>query len=166
MREAQEESIKNENNKQNLNMNLQANSTTSNNVNNASSSNSGVFAEEEAISFNSCFDNYKGQVHLEALEMLSRQSIVKYEMEMLNLNEKRVNSILEPLKPLFNLDEINNDDNVDTNKEFNLIEFEDIFIDYMSELKIKLPIDKIIQSFKTSSYTSSELSTNTIFVSI
>ena len=84
-------------------------------------------------------------------------------MEMLNLNEKRVNSILESL---FNLEEINNDDNLDTNKEFNLTKFEDIFIDFMSELNIKLPIDKVVQSFKTSSYTSAELNINTIFVSI
>ena len=82
---------------------------------------------------------------------------------MLNLNEKRVNSILESL---FNLEEINNDDNLDTNKEFNLTKFEDIFIDFMSELNIKLPIDKVVQSFKTSSYTSAELNINTIFVSI
>jgi hypothetical protein len=88
--------------------------------------------------------------------MLSRQSIVKYEMQMLNMNEKRINSILEPLKPLFNLEE--------ANKEFNLSEFEDIFIDYMSELNIKLSIDKVIQSFKTSSFTSAELNINSEFV--
>ena len=119
----------------------------------------------ENISFNSCFDEYKGQVHLEALEMLSRQSIVKYEMQMLNLNEKRINSTLEPLNKLFNVDEINNDDNDDSNKEFNLTEFEDIFIDYMSELNIKLPIDKVIQSFKTASYTAVELTNNSEIVS-
>jgi hypothetical protein len=96
--------------------------------------------------------------------MLSRQSIVKYEMQMLNMNEKRINSILEPLKPLFNLEELNNEDNVEANKEFNLSEFEDIFIDYMSELNIKLSIDKVIQSFKTSSFTSAELNINSEFV--
>ena len=84
---------------------------------------------------------------------------------MLNLNEKRINSTLEPLNKLFNVDEINNDDNDDSNKEFNLTEFEDIFIDYMSELNIKLPIDKVIQSFKTASYTAVELTNNSEIVS-
>ena len=84
---------------------------------------------------------------------------------MLNLNEKRVNLQLEPLKVLFNLDEIINDDN-ENNKEFNLNDFEDIFIDYMSELNIKLSIDKVIQSFKTTAYTSKELTSNSLFVSV
>ena len=86
-------------------------------------------------------------------------------MQMLNLNEKRINSILEPLKLLFNLEELNNDDNVELNKEFNSSEFEDILIDYVSELNIKLSIDKVIQSFKTSSFTSAELNINSEFVS-
>ncbi len=36
----------------------------------------------------------------------------------------------------------------------------------MSELNIKLSIDKVIQSFKTTSYTSKELTSNSQFVSL
>lgn len=123
--------------------------------------------DDECMNFTTYFDEYKGQVHLEALEMLSRQSIVKYEMQILSVNEKRVNTIIQPLKLMFNVDELSDDTDDDNNdEEFDLNNFEDIFIDYMSELNIKLPIDKVVQSYKTASFACKEISSLKQLVSV
>jgi hypothetical protein len=47
--------------------------------------------KQEKISFALFFDEYKGLSHLEALEIISRQTSVK--LEMINLNKKKTSQL-------------------------------------------------------------------------
>ena len=60
------------------------------------------------VHFESLFDDYQGLVHLEALEMLSKQSTIKIQQRLMSLDTVELNSVeetLEEVKELCDLDE-------------------------------------------------------------
>lgn len=70
------------------------------------------------IHFESLFDDYQGLVHLEALEMLSKQSNIKIQQYLIELSTDDLNSVqetLEEIKELCDLDG-NEDDEEDEGK--------------------------------------------------
>ncbi|XP_033333546.2 protein FAM114A2 [Megalopta genalis] len=71
------------------------------------------------VHFESLFDDYHGLVHLEALEMLSKQSNIKIQQHLFGLNSTELTSIQETLEDVQELCNIGEDDD-DCDKE-NLI---------------------------------------------
>jgi len=111
------------------------------------------------ICFASYFDEFKGLVYLEALEMLSFQTNSKLEMKMLSLN-KSVQKQLDSFKNIFDLDKLleEADEDEELDGEFDFENLNDLIIDYFSELNLKISIENVVQSFKTASLgTKSEL---------
>lgn len=70
------------------------------------------------IRFESLFDDYQGLVHLEALEMLSKQSNMKIQQHLIELNTNDLTSVQETLEEIKELCELdgNDGDEDDENK--------------------------------------------------
>ncbi|XP_078043821.1 protein FAM114A2 isoform X2 [Augochlora pura] len=62
------------------------------------------------VHFESLFDDYHGLVHLEALEMLSKQSNMKIQQYLFGLNSTELTSIQETLEDILELCNIGEDD--------------------------------------------------------
>lgn len=72
------------------------------------------------VHFESLFDDYQGLVHLEALEMLSKQSNMKIQQHLIELNANDLTSVqetLEEIKELCDLGDDEDDEEKD-NKDF------------------------------------------------
>lgn len=72
------------------------------------------------VHFESLFDDYQGLVHLEALEILSKQSSMKIQQYLIELDANELTSVqetLEEIKQLCNLNDIDDEDNKN-NKDF------------------------------------------------
>ncbi|EFN68402.1 Protein FAM114A2 [Camponotus floridanus] len=66
------------------------------------------------VHFESLFDDYQGLVHLEALEILSKQSSMKIQQYLIELDANELTSVqetLEEIKQLCNLNDIDDEDN-------------------------------------------------------
>lgn len=132
--------------------------------------------KQEKLSFSLFFDEYKGSAHLEALEMLSRQTSVKVEMFLLDKSLVSLNkSKLDILNQLFDSDRLNDDDesdettsNFDTSNDFKLLSnnkskcfdvdhYEFLINDYAKKSSLKLILDKVVGAFKTTSYAFREI---------
>ncbi|XP_029039187.2 protein FAM114A2 [Osmia bicornis bicornis] len=62
------------------------------------------------VHFESLFDDYQGLVHLEALEMLSKQSNIKIQQHLSGLNTNELNSMEETLEDVKELCDLGEDD--------------------------------------------------------
>lgn len=62
------------------------------------------------VHFESLFDDYQGLVHLEALEMLSKQCNIKIQQHLAGLDTKELNSIQETLEEVKELCELSDED--------------------------------------------------------
>lgn len=62
------------------------------------------------VHFESLFDDYQGLVHLEALEMLSKQSNIKIQQHLNSLNANELNSMEETLEDVKELCDLGEDD--------------------------------------------------------
>lgn len=62
------------------------------------------------VHFESLFDDYQGLVHLEALEMLSKQSNIKIQQHLINLDINELDSIQNMLGEVEELCELGEDD--------------------------------------------------------
>ncbi|XP_076296943.1 protein FAM114A2 [Lasioglossum baleicum] len=62
------------------------------------------------IHFESLFDDYQGLVHLEALEMLSKQSNIKIQEHLIGLNATELTSVQETLQDVLELCNVGEDD--------------------------------------------------------
>ncbi|XP_015428426.1 PREDICTED: protein FAM114A2 [Dufourea novaeangliae] len=65
------------------------------------------------VHFESLFDDYQGLVHLEALEMLSKQSNIKIQQHLIGLNTTELNSVQETLEEVKELCDLGDDDEKD-----------------------------------------------------
>lgn len=68
------------------------------------------------VHFESLFDDYQGLVHLEALEILSKQSNMKIQQYLIELDENELTSVqetLEEIKQLCNLNDVDDEDDKD-----------------------------------------------------
>ncbi len=118
--------------------------------------------EEESLTFNSCFDDFKGVVHLEALEMLSRQINVRFEMEYKYKKSTKIDEHLKEIIKNFNVaDTLETEDDED---RFDIDNFEEQIIDYISELNTKVSPDRIIQAYRTASHACSQVKSNSNYV--
>ena len=123
--------------------------------------------KQEKLSFNLFFDEYKGSAHLEALEMLSRQTSVKLEMITLNKSNKPGLDVLNQLFDSNRLNEEEDDDDETLNdfrlllnnktKNFDAEHFEFLLNDYAKKSNLKLVLDKVVGAFKTTSFASKEI---------
>lgn len=62
------------------------------------------------VHFETLFDDFQGLVHLEALEMLSKQSNMKIQQRMVILNADEINSIQETLDEVNELCDLGDED--------------------------------------------------------
>lgn len=62
------------------------------------------------VHFESLFDDYQGLVHLEALEMLSKQSTIKIQQRLMSLDTVELNSVQETLEEVKELCDLDEDD--------------------------------------------------------
>lgn len=72
------------------------------------------------VHFESLFDDYQGLVHLEALEILSKQSNMKIQRYLIELDVNELTSMqetLEEIKELCDLDEEHSDDKIRDDKD-------------------------------------------------
>ena len=128
--------------------------------------------KQEKLTFSLFFDEYKGSAHLEALEMLSRQTSVKIEMIMLNrsnLNENKQK--LDSLEQFFDSDRLNDENefiDLETQNDFKLLSnnktknfdpehYEFLINEYAKKASLKLLLDKVVGAFKTTSYAVKEI---------
>ncbi|OAD57400.1 hypothetical protein WN48_02146 [Eufriesea mexicana] len=65
------------------------------------------------VHFESLFDDYQGLVHIEALEMLSKQSSIKIQQYLIGLDTNELNSVQKMLEEVEELCELNEDDEND-----------------------------------------------------
>lgn len=66
------------------------------------------------VHFESLFDDYQGLVHLEALEMLSKQCDIKIQQHMINLNADELCSMQETLEEVKELCDLGDEDEDET----------------------------------------------------
>lgn len=62
------------------------------------------------VHFESLFDDYQGLVHLEALEMLSKQSNMKIEHRLVDLSDEELDSLQETLEEIKQLCDLGDED--------------------------------------------------------
>lgn len=71
------------------------------------------------VHFESLFDDYQGLVHLEALEMLSKQSNMKIQQHLIELDTNNLTSVQETLEEINELCDLGDEDDEDKdNKDF------------------------------------------------
>jgi hypothetical protein len=87
----------------------------------ASHSATSAYEKQDALNFTVYFEEFKGVVHLEALEMLSRQSSVKLELQMLNKLWAK-NPVIKPkvenVEYLFDSEKLNDDYDLEEDERF------------------------------------------------
>lgn len=104
------------------------------------------------VCFESLFDDFQGLVHLEALEMLSKQSNMKIQHKMINLDMQELNSIQETLGEVKELCDLGDDDeDADASEKC----LKDRLKDACEDLGINITYDKLndvsLQHYSTSS---------------
>lgn len=72
------------------------------------------------VHFESLFDDYQGLVHIEALEMLSKQSNIKIQQHLNGLDINELNSVQKMLEEVEELCELGEDENNDETYEKDL----------------------------------------------
>lgn len=92
------------------------------------------------IHFESLFDDYQGLVHLEALEMLSKQSNIKIQQHLSGLNVTELNSVQETLEEIKELCDLNEDD--EKEDKVNNLEFA-LQLEACSDLGISITYEKL-----------------------
>lgn len=132
--------------------------------------------KHEKFNFSMFFEEYKGVAHLEALEMLSRQSSVT--IEMLSLGKptytEDTKEKLDYLEYLFDSNKLSDDFEVDQDEEFaiklpncqedfeilisnkekifNIEHFEFLLNEYSRRSSLKIIIDRVLGAFRSTSY--------------
>jgi hypothetical protein len=139
----------------------------------------------EKLTFSLFFEEFKGTVNLEALEMLSHQASVKIEMNTPLLKKNnQINLKFKQIEQLFNADNLNDDmdaaDDDDTeftfledfkqlingqDKIFDLNQFESLIKDYADQLSFKIKLDRLINAFQSSTLALKEIEDPTALVS-
>jgi hypothetical protein len=140
----------------------------------------------EKLTFSLFFEEFKGTVNLEALEMLSHQASVKIEMNtsLLKKNDQ-INLKFKQIEQLFNADNLNDDMDAaddddgteftfledfkqlinDQDKIFDSNQFESLIKDYADRLSFKIKLDKLINAFQSSTLALKEIEDPTALVS-
>lgn len=100
------------------------------------------------VHFESIFDDYQGLVHLEALEMLSKQCNMKIQQQLVNLDGSELMSMQETLdevKELCDLgEEEDDDDDTEDEKNENMKDLKEKLEEASKDLGVALTYDKLI----------------------
>ncbi|KAF7384703.1 hypothetical protein HZH68_014315 [Vespula germanica] len=109
------------------------------------------------IHFESLFDDYQGLVHLEALEMLSKQCNIKIQGYLINLDAEDLVSLQETLEEVKELCDLDDEENKSENKK----DLKSRLADACQELEIIITYEKledVWNEVKSSSYLASPMS--------
>lgn len=91
------------------------------------------------IHFESLFDDYQGLVHLEALEMLSKQCNIKIQGYLINLDAEDLVSLQETLEEVKELCDLDDEENKSENKK----DLKSRLADACQELEIIITYEKL-----------------------
>ncbi|XP_070150113.1 protein FAM114A2 isoform X2 [Polyergus mexicanus] len=119
------------------------------------------------IHFESLFDDYQGLVHLEALEILSKQSNMKIQQYLIELDANELTSVqetLEEIKQLCNLNDIDDEDDKNNKDLKNKLEnaCHDLGVDISYEKLYSVWIETNNYLASSSTYTDQEIFQNAI----
>ncbi|KAL2738820.1 protein FAM114A2 [Vespula squamosa] len=109
------------------------------------------------VHFESLFDDYQGLVHLEALEMLSKQCNIKIQGYLINLDAEDLVSLQETLEEVKELCDLDDEENKTENKK----DLKSRLADACQELEIIITYEKledVWNEVKSSSYLASPMS--------
>lgn len=95
------------------------------------------------VHFESLFDDYQGLVHLEALEMLSKQCNMKIQQRLMNLDGKDLTSMEETLEEIKELCDIGEDDD-DDDDEDNKTDLKEKLQEACKDLGVSVTYDKLL----------------------
>ncbi|XP_015593119.1 protein FAM114A2 isoform X1 [Cephus cinctus] len=110
------------------------------------------------VHFESLFDDYQGLVHLEALEMLSKQSNIKIQQRLMNLDADELNSLQETLEEVKELCDLGDENEEDEDHEKDL---KQRLKDACKDLGIDVSCDKLLDIWEeTRSYLTLSSSTD------
>lgn len=93
------------------------------------------------VHFESLFDDYQGLVHLEALEMLSKQSNLKIQQRLMGLDTPELNSVQETLGEVKELCDLGEDDEKEEVDNENDLKFR--LQEACNDLGINITYDKL-----------------------
>lgn len=96
--------------------------------------------------YESLFDDHQGLVHLEALEMLSKQCKIKLENVMQTYVGDQLSEMEETIEQVKELCELPEDD--DDDDEISIFDLESKLINAVTEMNIKITYDKLIRTWK------------------
>lgn len=96
------------------------------------------------IHFESLFDDYQGLVHLEALEMLSKQSTIKIQQQLFNLDGSDLISMQETLDEVKELCDLGDEDDED-DEEVNESDLKQKLEEGCKDLGVTIKYDKILE---------------------
>ncbi|XP_050593163.1 protein FAM114A2 [Bombus affinis] len=106
------------------------------------------------VHFESLFDDYQGLVHIEALEMLSKQSNIKIQQHLNSLDTNELNSVEKMLEEVEELCALDNDD--EYNDEIDEKDLKYKLQEACSDLGINITYEKLHEAFQDSkNYTNS-----------
>ncbi|KAL0116548.1 hypothetical protein PUN28_009892 [Cardiocondyla obscurior] len=112
------------------------------------------------VHFESLFDDYQGLVHLEALEMLSKQSNMKIQQYLLELNMNDLASVQETLEEIKELCDLGDEDDEDKDNK----DLKNRLENSCSELGIDITYEKLYNVWtETENYLTSEHTDQEIF---
>lgn len=92
------------------------------------------------VHFESIFDDFQGLVHLEALEMLSKQCNMKIQQKLVDLEGDELSSLEETLDEIKELCDLGDEDEEEEAKK----SFEDRLNDACQDLGIPVTFEKIV----------------------
>lgn len=95
------------------------------------------------VHFESLFDDYQGLVHLEALEMLSKQCNIKIQEQLVNLDGSELTSIQETLDEVKELCDLGDEDE-DEDDELKDKSFKSELEEARKDLGISITYDKLV----------------------
>ncbi|XP_046430406.1 protein FAM114A2 isoform X1 [Neodiprion fabricii] len=111
------------------------------------------------VHFESLFDDYQGLVHLEALEMLSKQCDIKIQQHMINLNADELCSVQETLDEVKELCDLGDDDGDDVHET----DLQERLKGACKDLGVTMTYDKLIDTWEqTRAYLSTVISTESV----
>jgi hypothetical protein len=135
------------------------------------------YGKQDKLTFTVYFEEFKGVVHLEALEALSRQSSVKLELQLLNklwIKNRIMKENMNVLEYLFDTEKLNDDFDLDDDenlapctqdfkllvnnkdKMLNVSHFESLINSYASRFYLRNVLDRVVNAFKTAVTASKE----------
>jgi hypothetical protein len=135
------------------------------------------YGKQDKLTFTVYFEEFKGVVHLEALEMLSRQSSVKLELQLINklwMKNPLTKDNMNIIENAFDSEKLNDDYDLEEDdglsscaedlkllannrdKTFDVNKFESLINNYASRFYLRNVTDKVVSAYKSAVTASKE----------